>query len=164
MTGSRVRDSLLGELVDALASAHSSSGSGTAVAITMALAAACAHKALALTCKHQGLSADAEVTMHALKDLMSRCFESAERDAACFSAFLAAHDRPTAEHLLDSDRQTQQLGVQLQQILQQIAAEVTELARGDISCAGRLLQAALTTQEEISAENARAVERASQAR
>ncbi len=150
---------MLAEVVDSLARAESSSGSGTAVAIAMALAAACAHKALALTRKHQRLSADGEAAMHALEEVVHHCFESADRDAACFSAFLGAHDRPSAEHLLESDRQTQQLGVQLQQILQQIAAQVTALARGDISCASRLLQAALATQEEISAENTRAASR-----
>lgn len=164
MKGSSVRDSALGQVLDSLASGQSSTGSGSAVAIAMALAAACAHKALALTHKHHRLSSDGEGVMHTLEDMGRCCLESADRDAACFSAFLRAQDRPSAERLLESDRQTQQIGVQLQQVLQQITGEVTPLARGDLSCAGRLLQAALATQEEISAENARSASRVLEAR
>ncbi|MBV8851855.1 MAG: cyclodeaminase/cyclohydrolase family protein [Sinobacteraceae bacterium] len=164
ITVSGIRDRVLGEVFESLASGRSPSGSGTAVAIAMAMAAACAHKALALTHKHHRLSGDGVTAMHTLEDVIRLCFESADRDAACFSAFLSAHDRVSAEHLLDSDRRTQQLGAQLEQMLQQIAGEVAALARADISCAGRLLQAARLTQEEISAENARAVSRVFDAR
>jgi formiminotetrahydrofolate cyclodeaminase len=159
MTIGKIAGTPLARFIEELGSGQIAPGAGSAVGIVLALAAGCAHKALAISHKHRPPTDVGLTALQQLAGIINESFESADRDDACFTAFLHQHDRPSAEQLLQADQQTRQLAERLQGVLQAITNEVLPIASGDLVSAGTLLRAAASIQAEIAKENARATKK-----
>lgn len=148
-----IRDKSLVELVGAIAGPSISPGSGTAGSLVLVLAAACAHKALAITRKHRPLESAEESAALELAEIIERAFDSADRDASCFAAFLQHRDAGGARTLRDSDRMGQEVTSSFETLLRAIEGAIDPVARGDVAAAWELLAVVQRIQAMIAEGN-----------
>jgi hypothetical protein len=148
-----IRDKLLVEVVGAIAGPSTSPGSGTAASLVLILAAACAHKSLSVTRKHRPLEAAEESTALELTTIIERAFDSADRDASSFAAFLRDRDAEAARALLESDRLGQEVTSSFESLLRRIGGAIEPMASGDVTAAWDLLAVVQRIQAMIAEGN-----------
>jgi formiminotransferase-cyclodeaminase len=153
--GQTLADCSLGEVIEAIASDRIAPGSGSAAAVGLALAAACAGKAVAISCKHHPNSALARA-----KDLLTQiavhALAGADEDASRFHAFIGKQDSCSAHELLDAAHRLRQLGSTLIRAIEECSADILPNVQADITAARALCNAFFQIETNNLIDNQRA--------
>ena len=142
MSDNRIGAMPVETLVAKLGSDAITPGSGAAGALALALAAACAGKALAITAKHRPLSDTLVEAARSIAQLQEAALRGADDDADHFKEFLRHRSAETANELRQTDRGLLALCASLNEIVDQICADIHPIVAGDITAARALVEAA----------------------
>jgi hypothetical protein len=146
----------LGEVIEAIASNRIAPGAGSAAAVGLALAAACAGKAVAITCKHRPHDIALARTREVLSQIAVHALEGADEDALRFAEFMKEQNCSTAHQLLDATDRLRQLGSVLIHSIEQCEASIESNLCGDITAARALCSAFAQIETNNLSENQRA--------
>jgi hypothetical protein len=145
----------LADFVTSLASPEPTPGSGAAGAVALALAAGCAAKAFAISERHNGaqeLSAAAERA----RTIATIALEGAQRDAADFRAWLKTHAAVAVLRLEENANVLASLCEELDHLVRDHGARVTDSLMADIASAQDLAKAFTAIEERNRSELQRA--------
>jgi formiminotetrahydrofolate cyclodeaminase len=141
----------LADFVASLASEEPTPGSGAAGAVALALAAACAAKAFAISHRHNG-APQLNAAAARARTIATIALEGAQRDSADFRAWLKTHEAIAAIRLEENANVLAALCAQLDQLMRDHAARVTDALIADIASAQDLARAFTAIEERNRSE------------
>lgn len=150
-----VADKTVRELLDTLASDHSTPGSGAAAAVALALAAGCGGKAVAISLKHRPANAALLQNRERLSGIVERALRGADEDARRFEDFLQSDDPVASLRLAKAETAMRDLADELMIVLRDVRDHVVPSVTGDIVAAAALRGAAMAIEAENLSETRR---------
>ncbi len=140
--------------LDQIGSDAASSGAGVAAALALALAVACALKAVNVSLKHRE-DGRLEGSRERLRALRDGALGAAQLDATLFEVYLAEHDPRDAARLVIAAEGFQELAVEIEREVSDLASIVVPTVASDLSAANALLAAAVQIEGRILRDNRR---------